>query len=151
MGTVQIFTNADKVHAAKVLHRLGLEDCFEGVICFETLNPSPPSPSPSQPQQYSVVDDGIIIQEDQNGGNWRNPKVLCKPSVLAMEAAIQIANLHPNKTVRSLILLLYYDFFINSHFLFVLFLFWLEKFLRNISILFSQIAFYALILFYSIV
>lgn len=92
-----IFTNADKVHAAKVLHRLGLEDCFEGVICFETLNPSPPSPS--QPQQYSVVDDGIIIQEDQNGGNWRNPKVLCKPSVLAMEAAIQIANLHPNKTL----------------------------------------------------
>lgn len=123
MGTVQIFTNADKVHAAKVLHRLGLEDCFEGVICFETLNPSPPSPS--QPQQYSVVDDGIIIQEDQNGGNWRNPKVLCKPSVLAMEAAIQIANLHPNKTVRSLILLLYYDFLlIFTFFLFCFYFGW---------------------------
>uniref|UniRef100_A0A6J0PFI8 Uncharacterized protein C24B11.05-like n=1 Tax=Elaeis guineensis var. tenera TaxID=51953 RepID=A0A6J0PFI8_ELAGV len=34
-----IFTNADKVHAAKVLSKLGLEDCFEGIICFETLNP----------------------------------------------------------------------------------------------------------------
>ncbi|KAK4412398.1 putative protein C24B11.05 [Sesamum alatum] len=35
-----IFTNADKVHAVKVLRRLGLEDCFEGIICFETLNPT---------------------------------------------------------------------------------------------------------------
>lgn len=34
-----IFTNSDKVHATKTLSRLGLEDCFEGVICFETLNP----------------------------------------------------------------------------------------------------------------
>ncbi|MED6210243.1 hypothetical protein PIB30_062354 [Stylosanthes scabra] len=34
-----IFTNADKVHAVKALNRLGLEDCFEGIICFETLNP----------------------------------------------------------------------------------------------------------------
>ncbi|RVW57092.1 Uncharacterized protein C24B11.05 [Vitis vinifera] len=34
-----VFTNADKGHAARVLNRLGLEDCFEGVICFETLNP----------------------------------------------------------------------------------------------------------------
>uniref|UniRef100_A0A803QJC9 Uncharacterized protein n=1 Tax=Cannabis sativa TaxID=3483 RepID=A0A803QJC9_CANSA len=30
----------DKVHAAKALKRLGLEDCFEGIICFETLNPT---------------------------------------------------------------------------------------------------------------
>ncbi|KAB5540832.1 hypothetical protein DKX38_013806 [Salix brachista] len=34
-----IFSNADKAHVAKVLSRLGLEDCFDGVICFETLNP----------------------------------------------------------------------------------------------------------------
>ncbi|TQE08188.1 hypothetical protein C1H46_006155 [Malus baccata] len=34
-----IFTNADKIHAAKALSRLGLEDIFEGIICFETLNP----------------------------------------------------------------------------------------------------------------
>nr|GMC69349.1 suppressor of disruption of TFIIS [Ipomoea batatas] len=35
-----IFTNADKIHAIKVLRILGLEDCFEGIICFETLNPT---------------------------------------------------------------------------------------------------------------
>lgn len=23
----------------EILHRLGLEDCFDDVICFETLNP----------------------------------------------------------------------------------------------------------------
>ncbi|KAE8727993.1 Ubiquitin fusion degradation UFD1 family protein isoform 1 [Hibiscus syriacus] len=34
-----IFTNADKNHAARVLNRLGLEDCFEGIISVETLNP----------------------------------------------------------------------------------------------------------------
>ncbi|KAG5231592.1 suppressor of disruption of TFIIS [Salix suchowensis] len=34
-----IFTNADKAHASEVLKRIGLEDCFEGIICFETLNP----------------------------------------------------------------------------------------------------------------
>uniref|UniRef100_A0ACD6AA76 Uncharacterized protein n=1 Tax=Avena sativa TaxID=4498 RepID=A0ACD6AA76_AVESA len=39
-----LFTNSDKVHAEEVLRRLGLEDCFEGVICFETLNP-PAAPS----------------------------------------------------------------------------------------------------------
>ncbi|KAL0375221.1 UNVERIFIED_CONTAM: hypothetical protein Sradi_3437800 [Sesamum radiatum] len=35
-----IFTNADKVHAIEALSRLGLEECFEGIICFETLNPT---------------------------------------------------------------------------------------------------------------
>ncbi|XP_059627005.1 uncharacterized protein LOC132269776 [Cornus florida] len=33
-----VFSNADKAHVAKVLGKLGLEDCFEGVICFGTLN-----------------------------------------------------------------------------------------------------------------
>lgn len=66
-----IFTNGDKAHAIRVLSKLGLGDCFEGIICFETLNPS---------------------LED-------NATILCKPSLKAMEAAIQIANLDPNKTI----------------------------------------------------
>lgn len=65
-----IFTNGDKAHAIRVLSRLGLGDCFEGIICFETLNPA---------------DDTATI--------------LCKPSLKAMEAAIRIANLDPNKTI----------------------------------------------------
>lgn len=67
-----IFTNADKAHATRTLNRLGLEDCFEGIICFETLNP------------YSDT----------------NTQVLCKPSVQAFEAAIRIADIvDPRKTM----------------------------------------------------
>ncbi|RCV30313.1 hypothetical protein SETIT_6G084600v2 [Setaria italica] len=34
-----VFTNSDKAHAEEAMHRLGLQGCFDGVICFETLNP----------------------------------------------------------------------------------------------------------------
>jgi FMN phosphatase YigB (HAD superfamily) len=30
--------NVDELHAEIVLKKLGLEDCFQGVICFETIN-----------------------------------------------------------------------------------------------------------------
>ncbi|CAN1236492.1 Uncharacterized protein C24B11.05 [Linum grandiflorum] len=65
-----IFTNGDKAHAAEALRRLGLEDCFAGIICFETLN------SPGAATQ-----------------------ILCKPSVEAIEAAIRIADVDPGKTI----------------------------------------------------
>jgi pyrimidine and pyridine-specific 5'-nucleotidase len=71
--SLQIFTNSDKAHAAQVLRKLGLEECFEGVICFETLN---------------EVEKTIS-----------NTRILCKPNLEAMEAAIQIAKIDPNKTV----------------------------------------------------
>ncbi|XP_072148454.1 uncharacterized protein [Setaria viridis] len=32
-----VFPNSDKAHAEEALHRLGLQGCFNGVICFETL------------------------------------------------------------------------------------------------------------------
>jgi FMN phosphatase YigB (HAD superfamily) len=35
---LQVFTNSDKAHVEEALHRLGLQGCFEGVICFEILN-----------------------------------------------------------------------------------------------------------------
>lgn len=35
-----IFTNSDRVHAMKVLDQLGIRDCFEQIICFETMNPN---------------------------------------------------------------------------------------------------------------
>ncbi|ONK67700.1 uncharacterized protein A4U43_C05F2820 [Asparagus officinalis] len=82
-----VFTNADKAHAVKVLSRLGLEDCFEGIICFETLNP----PTELKNEDFA----------DSEGANDVEPKVriLCKPSVEAMEAAIKIANIDPRKTL----------------------------------------------------
>ncbi|KAK8916891.1 hypothetical protein KSP39_PZI023290 [Platanthera zijinensis] len=74
-----IFTNADQNHVERVLHRLGLEDCFHGIICFETLN-SPAIPS-----------------DDPNESDKAN--ILCKPALEAMETAVRIANINPQKTI----------------------------------------------------
>uniref|UniRef100_A0ACD5UKX0 Uncharacterized protein n=1 Tax=Avena sativa TaxID=4498 RepID=A0ACD5UKX0_AVESA len=67
-----IFTNSDEAHAAAVLEKMGLQGCFEGIICFETLNP---------PESTS------------------DKRILCKPSLESMEAVVQIAKLDPRKTV----------------------------------------------------
>uniref|UniRef100_A0ACD5XEE4 Uncharacterized protein n=1 Tax=Avena sativa TaxID=4498 RepID=A0ACD5XEE4_AVESA len=98
-----VFTNSDKVHAEEVLHRLGLEDCFEGVICFETLNP-PAAPSNGlwQSQENYVVLSGEPTSDlDYLHGSDGRPKspILCKPTIESMEAAIQIANVDPQKTI----------------------------------------------------
>ncbi|KAL5717198.1 hypothetical protein ACHQM5_010253 [Ranunculus cassubicifolius] len=95
-----IFTNADKAHADQVLHRLGLEDCFEGIICFETLNP-PFEASDSQDEEiYKCLPSNL---EEIEYGSFTDalPKsqILCKPSVEAIEAAIQITNTDPKKTI----------------------------------------------------
>ncbi|PUZ73093.1 hypothetical protein GQ55_2G447000 [Panicum hallii var. hallii] len=72
-----IFTNSDKTHAATVLKKLGLEGCFDAIICFETLNP---------PTEQDDIDSG------RRG-------ILCKPSVESMEAVIKIAKLDAERTV----------------------------------------------------
>lgn len=97
-----IFTNADQAHAVKVLNKLGLEDCFEGIICFETLNP------PNQ-INFMDVDDNHVLKgsthfnkacDSTESGCFSSPsKILCKPYVEAFEAAIRIANVDPKKTI----------------------------------------------------
>ena len=112
---LQIFTNADKAHAAKALSRLGLEDCFEGIICFETLNP-PIDPNKKNDKKSggsppeNAIDHGFFSGSDTetgdvtgcDGASDEEPKIriLCKPSVGAMKAAVKIANADPKKTVR---------------------------------------------------
>ncbi|KAG6648143.1 hypothetical protein I3843_07G125200 [Carya illinoinensis] len=97
-----IFTNADKAHAAQVLSRLGLEDCFEGIICFETLNP-PLEPVSNCMDMPDGDDAEITAGAKANVPDCANlssySRVLCKPSVEAIEAAIQIANIDPKKTI----------------------------------------------------
>lgn len=91
-----IFTNADEAHVAQVLSRMGLEDCFHGVICFETLNP------PLEPVKRM---DGVEEELPQDAPEMKHEnlslktQILCKPSVEAMEAAIRIANVDPKKTI----------------------------------------------------
>ncbi|KAK7395274.1 hypothetical protein VNO78_15825 [Psophocarpus tetragonolobus] len=114
-----IFTNSDKVHAVKALSRLGLEDCFEGIICFETLNPIHKStvsddeddiefvrgsgttnPTTKKDARNSQIFD-IIGHFAQPNPNTVLPKtpIICKPSEHAIELALKIANLNPQKTL----------------------------------------------------
>lgn len=80
---MQIFTNADQAHATQVLSRLGLEDCFQGVICFETLYPS--------------AQEGKEAIQIENQEFSFKPQIQCKPSLQGMEAASRIANVDPCK------------------------------------------------------
>ncbi|TKY63295.1 hypothetical protein E2542_SST13166 [Spatholobus suberectus] len=113
-----IFTNADKVHAVKVLKRLGLEDCFEGITCFETLNPIHKStvsddeddiefvgsrntnPTPRNGVKSSEIFDIIehFAQPDPSAVLPKTP-IICKPSEHAIEWALKIANLNPQRTL----------------------------------------------------
>uniref|UniRef100_A0A1D1ZDD5 Uncharacterized protein C24B11.05 n=1 Tax=Anthurium amnicola TaxID=1678845 RepID=A0A1D1ZDD5_9ARAE len=96
-----IFTNGDKVHAAKVLGRLGLDDCFEGIICFETLNP--PAEEASDDHTNDNIFD-IVGHFLRSGAGTELPKtpILCKPSEDAMEQALKLAGINPQRTVRCL-------------------------------------------------
>ncbi|XP_021860207.1 uncharacterized protein [Spinacia oleracea] len=71
-----IFTNSDRVHATKALNRLGIGDCFEQIICFETLNPN--LSMATRPDEIPVV---------------------LKPSLDAIQIAISVADINPHRTV----------------------------------------------------
>ncbi|KAI3842837.1 hypothetical protein MKW92_037979 [Papaver armeniacum] len=71
-----IFTNSDRNHAVKVLEKLGLEGCFEQIICFESINPN--------------------LTKSNDPGAY---PVCLKPSIDAMKIAIDIANIDPRRTL----------------------------------------------------
>ncbi|KAI3435356.1 uncharacterized protein J3R85_006295 [Psidium guajava] len=108
-----IFTNADKIHAAKVLSRLGLDDCFEGIICFETLNTvrgsvasgnkndvdfveSPSTANSGSSEIFDII--GHFSGTNPGLGLPKTP-VVCKPSVEAIEQALRIADINPHRTI----------------------------------------------------
>ncbi|KAK1412393.1 hypothetical protein QVD17_33611 [Tagetes erecta] len=95
-----IFTNGDKIHAAKVLNKLGLEDCFEGMICFETLNPSVLDKNESVRRSGDGIFD-IIGHFSTTNSTSELPKtpVVCKPSEDAIEKALSILNVNPQTTL----------------------------------------------------
>jgi putative hydrolase of the HAD superfamily len=71
-----IFTNSDRVHATKALDRLGIRDCFEKIICFETMNPN--LLKSTRPDEFPVV---------------------LKPSMEAMMIAVDVAEVDPRRTL----------------------------------------------------
>ena len=89
-----------------------MEGCFEGVICFETLNnPSSEQTEYNEKQEGNGVfkegesepeEDAAADMAESDGDGFRpRSHILCKPSVEAFEAAIRIANVDPKKTVRA--------------------------------------------------
>ncbi|XP_028773971.1 uncharacterized protein C24B11.05 isoform X2 [Neltuma alba] len=71
-----IFTNSDRIHAMKVLNRLGISDCFQQIICFETMNPN--LCNSTRPDELPV---------------------LLKPSPEAMKTALRAAKVDPRRTL----------------------------------------------------
>jgi pyrimidine 5'-nucleotidase len=82
-----IFTNADKIHAAVVLKKLGVEDMFEGILCFETFNTH-----------------CAIAKERREAGEQDvkldvSVPIVCKPSIACMGEAVQLLGINPAKTL----------------------------------------------------
>ncbi|KAK4355610.1 hypothetical protein RND71_024581 [Anisodus tanguticus] len=71
-----IFTNSDRIHAMKALDRLGIQDCFEQIICFETMNFN--LSKATRPEEIPVI---------------------LKPSLEAMNIAIEAAQVNPCRTL----------------------------------------------------
>lgn len=108
----QIFSNGNEAHVAKVLSRLGLEDCFEDIVCFETLNPTKKS---EEPENSCDGEFNRLILKSGFSTIWlfhvfcyapELPKtpILCKPFENAFEQAFKIAGINPHKTVRKVML-----------------------------------------------
>ncbi|XP_009375913.2 uncharacterized protein LOC103964681 [Pyrus x bretschneideri] len=88
-----IFTNSDKKHADTVLKRLGIEDCFESVICFETLNPT------NNADDSVGAEETEHIEQPNTGAAVPKTPVVCKPFELAYEEAFKFANIEPQRTL----------------------------------------------------
>ncbi|KAG5376335.1 hypothetical protein IGI04_040931 [Brassica rapa subsp. trilocularis] len=76
-----VFSNGDEVHVMKSLKRLGIEDCFERIISFESLNPK--------------VNETEVSLENY----LPEIPVICKPAEIAFEKAFDIGQLNPHTTL----------------------------------------------------
>ncbi|XP_022731625.1 uncharacterized protein C24B11.05-like isoform X2 [Durio zibethinus] len=96
-----IFTNADKNHTARVLNRLGLEDCFERIICFETLNPTNKNNTSADGfiSNIAIFDISNYSACPDSELELPSSPVVCKPFEKAFEQAFEIANINPQKTL----------------------------------------------------
>ncbi|XP_021307409.1 uncharacterized protein LOC8079688 isoform X1 [Sorghum bicolor] len=94
-----VFTNSDKAHAEEALHRLGLQGCFDGVICFETLNPYDGLSEFRNSMLFPDETSPNLVDLNESDGFRPISPILCKPSIEAMEAVIRIANVDPKKTI----------------------------------------------------
>lgn len=99
-----------------------MEDCFEGIICFETLNPTHKTTASddeddlefagltsttatstvattisNRTEIFDII--GHFSQPNAGSGLPKTP-IVCKPQEAAIERALRIANVDPQRTVR---------------------------------------------------
>jgi hypothetical protein len=88
-----------------------LEDCFEGIICFETLNPTNKVNTPLEEDDTKLGDtrentisstNEYMSQPNDSSVLPRTP-VICKPFEESFEEVFKIADINPQRTVRILI------------------------------------------------
>lgn len=97
----QVFTNADKAHAAMIIARLGLEGCFEKIISFETLNPNTKTESPvAATGTRAIFDICSYIANPDPAIQLPKTPVIGKPFEVAFEHVFKMTNINPHKTVR---------------------------------------------------
>ncbi|KAJ9172371.1 hypothetical protein P3X46_015617 [Hevea brasiliensis] len=99
-----IFSNADKAHVAKTLSKLGLEDCFERIICFETLNPSGKTSTSFDDKNELQLGSEMLEISDHScqsdiGSILPKTPIVCKPFENAFEQAFKLANINPQRTI----------------------------------------------------
>ncbi|XP_020214635.1 uncharacterized protein C24B11.05 [Cajanus cajan] len=97
-----IFTNADTNHAVRALKSLGLEDCFERIISFDTLNPSNNTNPPCEKDgsEYAGIFDFCEhIQRPESDMILPKTPVVCKPFEDAFENAFKLADIDPQRTL----------------------------------------------------
>lgn len=108
----QVFTNSDEAHASRALRRLGLEDCFEKIISFDNLNssnklntPDNENGSENNPSSTGIFDFYEYIRNPDSDIVLPRTPVVCKPFQDAFEKVFNMADIDPQRTVRTLILL----------------------------------------------
>ncbi|MED6196839.1 hypothetical protein PIB30_051080 [Stylosanthes scabra] len=101
-----IFTNADHSHAIRALQRLGLEDCFEIIISFDTLNPSNKvnthvvkDGNESKPVSAEIFDFYKYVCHPDSDVTLPKTPVVCKPFEDAFEKVFEIADIDPKRTL----------------------------------------------------
>ncbi|KAJ4832129.1 hypothetical protein Tsubulata_038669 [Turnera subulata] len=95
-----IFTNADKNHASRVLSRLGVEDCFEAVLCFESLNDTDKGTESVDEDNTKVFDISEYNSCPDNAGvELPKTPVVCKPFDESFEQVFKMANINPHRTM----------------------------------------------------
>ncbi|CAK8576075.1 unnamed protein product [Lathyrus sativus] len=93
------FTNADAGHAIRVLKRLGLEDCFERVISFDTLNSFDDISPPDGKDGNEIFDFCEYTRRPDSGMVLPKTPVICKPFDNAFEKAFKLADIDPQRTL----------------------------------------------------